>query len=279
MQKAQSVSSKARTAGFTLIELLVVIAIIAILASILFPVFARARENARRTSCMSNLKQIGLGMLQYTQDYDEKLVAYGYSTAVPATPFIASTGTGSNYKWMDAIFPYVKSEQVFNCPSMASDAQNYRYAGPNGTAVTANQYGSYGVNMAYRQTAGKRPASSSAEGAAGGTLQFTVSLAEIEAPSTTVQVADNAIGVIGTGGSYPFMMYSDTNSTANEPRMIGGYRVPVLYGTSSSAAWAARHLDTANILYADGHVKSQRLDSLLAKNGAGIVTAFTIQDD
>src|SRR5688572_16253581 len=63
--------------GFTLIELLVVIAIIAILASILFPVFARARENARRSSCQSNLKQLGLGFIQYTQDYDEKLPATG----------------------------------------------------------------------------------------------------------------------------------------------------------------------------------------------------------
>ncbi|MBC8104296.1 MAG: DUF1559 domain-containing protein, partial [Cytophagales bacterium] len=65
---------KSSRAGFTLIELLVVIAIIAILAAILFPVFARARENARRASCQSNLKQIGLGLIQYSQDYDEKLV-------------------------------------------------------------------------------------------------------------------------------------------------------------------------------------------------------------
>jgi prepilin-type N-terminal cleavage/methylation domain-containing protein/prepilin-type processing-associated H-X9-DG protein len=261
--------------GFTLIELLVVIAIIAILAAILFPVFARARENARRSSCASNLKQIGLGMLQYTQDYDEKLVAYGYSFL--NTPYLASNPATPNYKWMDAIYPYVKSEQIFNCPSMASDAQNYRYAGPDGgTAVTAGQYGSYGVNMAYRQTAGKRPPSSSYEGT--GTLVFQISLAEIEAPATTVQVADNSIGVVGTGGSYPFMMYGD--NAATEPRISSAYRVPVLYGTSlGSSAWAARHLDTANVLYTDGHVKAQRLDSLLAKNSAGIVTAFTIQDD
>jgi len=159
---------------------------------------------------------------------------------------------------------------------MSSDAQNYRYAGPGGTAVTAGQYGSYGINLAYRQTAGKRPPVSSFEGT--GVLVFQVSLADIEAPSTTVQIADNSIGVVGTGGSYPFIMYGDTTSTA--PQISTAYRVPVLYGTNlGSSAWAARHLDTANILYADGHVKSQRLDSLLTKNSAGIMSAFTIQDD
>ena len=93
-----------------MIELLAVIAIIAILAAILFPVFARARENARRSSCQSNLKQIGLGLLQYSQDYDETVPRSAY------IGYYGQSGDGS-YKWMDAIYPYVKSEQIFVCPS------------------------------------------------------------------------------------------------------------------------------------------------------------------
>lgn len=100
--------------GFTLIELLVVIAIIAILAAILFPVFARARENARRSSCQSNFKQIGLGVMQYTQDYDEKYPQY------------AATGANGLNDWNDPaaaqnplrdIQPYLKSTQIYVCPS------------------------------------------------------------------------------------------------------------------------------------------------------------------
>ena len=97
--------------AFTLIELLVVIAIIAILAAILFPVFARARENARRTSCLSNMKQIGLGALQYAQDYDEKWmvrsedpVSYNLPGGIPAT-------------WDLVLQPYIKSTQLLTCPS------------------------------------------------------------------------------------------------------------------------------------------------------------------
>lgn len=87
--------------AFTLIELLVVIAIIAILAAILFPVFARARENARRASCMSNLKQIALGMMQYTQDYDEQFPRYNSNVL----------------GWSSVLQPYLKSTQIFVCPS------------------------------------------------------------------------------------------------------------------------------------------------------------------
>jgi len=100
-----NISLSKRHNAFTLIELLVVIAIIAILAAILFPVFARARENARRSSCQSNLKQIGLGILQYAQDYDETL-PYSRNIAVP---------------WQLAIQPYVKSTQLMKCPSNSSE--------------------------------------------------------------------------------------------------------------------------------------------------------------
>jgi prepilin-type N-terminal cleavage/methylation domain-containing protein/prepilin-type processing-associated H-X9-DG protein len=90
--------------GFTLIELLVVISIIAILAAILFPVFSRARENARRSSCQSNLKQMGLAFMQYTQDYDETFPMDRY-----ANPLQGS--------WAGILQPYIKSRQLFRCPS------------------------------------------------------------------------------------------------------------------------------------------------------------------
>jgi len=101
--------------GFTLIELLVVIAIIAILAAILFPVFARAREKARQTSCLSNLKQIGLANMMYAQDYDERLVSeYSYSPRPKL------------YWWFDLLYPYMMNYQLIECPS---DGFPYYYNG------------------------------------------------------------------------------------------------------------------------------------------------------
>ena len=102
--------SRTKNKGFTLIELLVVIAIIAILAAILFPAFAKARESARRASCSSNLKQIGLGMLQYAQEYDEKFI--------PAT--IDASPVTNELPWQVLVQPYLKSADLFRCPSNTS---------------------------------------------------------------------------------------------------------------------------------------------------------------
>ena len=102
--------------GFTLIELLVVIAIIAILAAILFPVFARARENARRASCQSNLKQMGIGAMQYSQDYDE--------TICPSLLNDAGYTDAQSPSFVDLLQPYVKSLQIFSCPSTTGSYQN-----------------------------------------------------------------------------------------------------------------------------------------------------------
>lgn len=106
--------TKTARRGFTLIELLIVIAIIAILAAILFPVFARARENARRTSCLSNLRQVGLGALQYSQDYDEKMVG---------TELGDDTAQSPEYFWGEMLEPYLKNRQVLDCPSATSRLQ------------------------------------------------------------------------------------------------------------------------------------------------------------
>jgi prepilin-type N-terminal cleavage/methylation domain-containing protein/prepilin-type processing-associated H-X9-DG protein len=109
--------------GFTLIELLVVIAIIAILAAILFPVFARAREKARQTSCLSNMKQIILGIKMYASDYDEENMVD-----------VWQNNAGEWVTWMDPVNPYIKNRELFFCPS-APDTPSTYYAAPAG--VTA----------------------------------------------------------------------------------------------------------------------------------------------
>jgi len=117
--------------GFTLIELLVVIAIIAILAAILFPVFAKAREKARQSSCMSNVKQITLGLLQYTQDYDER-VPMRYNESV------------TTIRFPNLILPYIKNTQIFRCPSKSNSGT---FAAPIGTIQ--NSYASPGGSPAH----------------------------------------------------------------------------------------------------------------------------------
>ncbi|NLB97227.1 MAG: DUF1559 domain-containing protein [Armatimonadetes bacterium] len=142
--------------GFTLIELLVVIAIIAILAAILFPVFARARENARKANCQSNLKQMATAAMQYAQDYDETLMR----TAVnPGSVW---------YGWSWLLQPYVKSTDIFTCPSKPS-------AKWNGTSLAGFGYGYFGIN----------------DVANGGPNLSARSLAAISAPADVIMFGDS----------------------------------------------------------------------------------------
>jgi prepilin-type N-terminal cleavage/methylation domain-containing protein/prepilin-type processing-associated H-X9-DG protein len=218
--------------GFTLIELLVVIAIIAILAAILFPVFARARENARRASCQSNLKQIGLGVMQYIQDYDERM------------PY-ASNGAGY---WMDTIQPYIKSYQILKCPSDSTAG----VPGPSNQitsyAVNSVGAGDYGVGNAknYILTGAFSNVAANAQGLG------PVSLSSIVVPSTTVEIAD--------GNNFDYEGYSNDSAPNN---FLGYYAGPP---TSLGGVFLDRHLETTNVLWCDGHVKSMKLSALDAPN-------------
>ena len=202
--------------AFTLIELLVVIAIIAILAAILFPVFARARENARRASCQSNLKQIGLSIMQYTQDYDEKL------------PF-ACWADGS-YPWHFTVQPYTKSWQVFTCPSYTK-TPTVTNAAAASASYMCNGGGSYSGTTGASGFGGQRPMERAPENAGGYQTSGGAALAQLVSTAQTILVLDQA------GGS-------------GNPDL---YKVANLDGTDSNLQ---NHLTTTNFLFADGHVKS-----------------------
>jgi prepilin-type N-terminal cleavage/methylation domain-containing protein/prepilin-type processing-associated H-X9-DG protein len=195
--------------GFTLIELLVVIAIIAILAAILFPVFGRARENARRSSCQSNLKQIGLGVKQYVQDYDEKFPLQGVNAQVG---------------WAIAIQPYIKSTQLFQCPSETNPPANVD------PTVTAS-YGNAGFSdYWYNQNLSNQSEAS---------LNFI---------SNTLMNGD------GTNGAANYGMIGTGATSLNVPA-DGTATGSVFNRSTASTDYAGRHLEGANFSYADGHVK------------------------
>ena len=215
MQNILSRSQSSTRKAFTLIELLVVIAIIAILAAILFPVFARARENARRSSCQSNLKQIGLGVAQYTQDYDERTV-----------PRQGANG------WFGNLQPYLKSEQIFQCPSETTPPPAVA------NSFTADGYTDYVCNgMTQRSDATPNDPTPGA-----GSDNNPVSLAAFNSTTQTILVMDNGLDTAATDG------------TSSECSSFGAIS-PTNFASVNGGRGILRHLEGSNALFADGHVK------------------------
>ena len=259
--------------GFTLIELLVVVAIIAILAAILFPVFGRARENARRSSCQSNLKQIGLGLLQYTQDYDETFPAPRFSTNsggyFESGGFI-NTSTGTlNYFWTDAIMPYVKSSQVFVCPSHTGSRARFRpssdFASHDGGAYGGtNDLGSYVINAGYKKDTGDTftpPVSFY-----GNNSDFyTTRLSKVGAAAATAWVMD---GSPDDWGGAPWLNFENPGSRS--VATLNGVKQFPDNGTENVIL--ERHLETVNTLFVDGHVKALKLDALVKEKAVAGTT-------
>ena len=219
--------------AFTLIELLVVIAIIAILAAILFPVFARARENARRSSCQSNLKQISLGVIQYTQDYDERY------------PNALTGNTTGIIGWADAIQPYLKSYQIYQCPS-ETDVAPVQTTDPN-----LGGYTDYWYNARLSFNASNSQHNSGINQSAVTSPTLTIMLgggsADSSSGGSTARYRANGCN---PSGSATLANPTTTNCTGIELATVNG-----LGGTTHTPRPHVMHLGGNVYAFADGHVK------------------------
>jgi prepilin-type N-terminal cleavage/methylation domain-containing protein/prepilin-type processing-associated H-X9-DG protein len=262
-----------RRRAFTLIELLVVIAIIAILAAILFPVFAQARDKARAASCISNLKQVGTSLLMYTQDYDESFPASRHATGCPG-----NDGGTRHSPWSVTIFPYVKNVGVFSCPS---DPSNVRNAAPGFWCTGALQRA--GRDNHRRSMVPVAQPEGTCGPAPGGVMStgWGANQAELTGPASTIMVCERFEG--GTSlcheGSCHYKGSGDFVNGGYLPSAQTGLSVQIVApeailrgffggGTDFTSKY---HQSSFNVIYADGHVKAVRWSQTFQRNAGGQV--------
>jgi len=247
-----------------LIELLVVIAIIAILAAILFPVFAQARESARTTSCLSNTKQLGLGVLQYIQDYDEKFPLWIYCDNVSAAnPVVAGPGTAdtpwgpwknNHIGWDKTTQPYIKNVQVFKCPS--NDIGVETQADPPDGHDDSAPTGSVNYSMNSHLNAREQSAVSQAK------VRFPavcVLLSESSKASSTGESSCETDAEWGWNGGHAHQLNGDGNVGAGWDSTYDN-SIQALCKTGSHSQWGQSdrlraHKGGANYAFVDGHSK------------------------
>ncbi|MDR3707351.1 MAG: DUF1559 domain-containing protein [Capsulimonadaceae bacterium] len=247
-----------RSIAFTLIELLVVIVIIAILAAILFPVFATAREKARQTQCASNEKQLGLAFLQYTQDFDENYP--------PAFIQMSVSPWTVQEVWDQVVFPYTKSKNVLTCPDDTVARQSWMTTGPRTYALPASQYNTDCIYFGCEVNA------------AGLLVGATPNQSQIASPSQLIMLAEapNVNNIINYATSSVFVCSPSYSSSCNWGPIAGQSGEP-------NGAANPLHNGGWNYIFSDGHVKylqpSQTVGAGIGGAGKGLradgVTQYT----
>jgi prepilin-type N-terminal cleavage/methylation domain-containing protein/prepilin-type processing-associated H-X9-DG protein len=238
--------------GFTLIELLVVIAIIAILAAILFPVFAQARDKARSAGCLSNLQQIGKALMMYAQDYDEKSTWF-FNAGAGRTNVLAGY-------WYNLLMPYTKNAQVFICPSVgtrgpATDNPGWPYCQPDLQPVPNLRRCGYGFNFGHVNYGGGDPYfSPSGE---------TKSLASIGEPARTLYIADSSLGSKNPNAGWQDIWCPILPHKKKLASQLDVYAKDKSIGPPPNTNIARRHSGGANGVFMDGHAKWYSYDAYL----------------